>query len=149
MHRVKFGPFAFAVLAGWVILAGAAPEARARGKKLVWKPVIAALLKLNNHPVKTWNVLQPDKNRNLVLVEVSKDWYVLDLKRKRAYKVEGRDYATRGENLVGPEPDERTPTVKTDGWDSHDIGPAQQVTIRFAATGNVLAIELPHPLAIY
>lgn len=148
MRHLPLRCFALAAL-GFVLVLAAGPAARARGKKIVWKPVTAALLKLNNHPVKTWNVLQADKNHKLVLVQVSADWYVLDLKRKRAYKVQGRDYVAHGENLVGPEPDEHTPRMKTDGWDSHDIGPAQQVTVRFAATGDVLAVELPHPLDIY
>jgi len=148
MNRPGFGILASAALVALLLLAAAA-SAGARDKKLIWKPVNQALLKLNNHPVKTWDVLQPDKNKNLVLVQVLRDWYILNLKEKRAYKVERKDFETRGENLAGPEPDKHTPAVKTNGWDSHDIGPAQQITIRFAETGDVLAIELPHPLVVY
>ena len=136
-----------ALLAGLVLLTGVRADARA--KKLLWKPVVQALLKWNNRSVKTWNVLQPDKNRNLVLVQVMKDWYVLSLKHKRLYRVERKDFDDSDGNLVGPEPDRGTPLVKTDGWDSHDIGIAQQITVHIAATGNVLTIELPHPLVIY
>lgn len=148
MHRSRFGIFASAALIATMVLA-TGPAALARGKKVTWKPVTTALLKLNNHPVKTWDVLQADKDHNLVLVQVTRDWYVLDLKRKRAYRVKRSDFEKSGENLVGPEPDKHTPTVKTNGWDSHDIGPAQQITVRFAKSGDVLAIELPHRLAIY
>jgi hypothetical protein len=146
MIRPKSGILASAaLLAVFVLLA----PAGARDKKLIWKPVNQALLKLNNHAVKTWNVFQPDKNRNLVLVQVLNGWYILNLKQKRAYKVERKDFESRGENLAGPAPDKDTPVVKTEGWDSHDIGPAQQITIKFADNGDVLAIELPHPLAVY
>lgn len=136
-----------ALLAG--LLLAAAPRAQAKGKERTWKPVMQALLKRNNHPVKKWDVLQADKDHNLLLVQVDRDWYIFNLKRKRVYRVERRDFQTRGENLVGPEPDRHTPIVKTNGWDSHDVGPAQQITVRLAESGEVLAIELPHPLAVY
>lgn len=148
MNRSKFPiPTSAALLAALVLATGVA--APARGKTRTWKPVNRALLKFNNHPVKTWDVLQADKDHNLILVQVLRNWYVLNLKRKRAYKVDRADFKTSGENLVGPEPDKRTQIVKTHGWDSHDIGPAQQITIQFAESGDTLAIELPHPLAIY
>jgi hypothetical protein len=148
MNRHGFGIPVSAVLVAVLLLAAAAP-AGARDKKLIWKPVNQALLKLNNHPVKTWDILQPDKDKNLVLVQVISAWYVLNLKEKRAYKVERKDFETQGENLVGPAPDKHAQAVKTNGWDSHDIGPAQQITIKFADNGDVLAIELPHPLVVY
>ncbi|MDE3136615.1 MAG: hypothetical protein KGL59_08570 [Acidobacteriota bacterium] len=148
MIRTKSGVLVPSAILAALILMAVAPAA-ARDKKLLWKPVDQVLLKLNNHPVKTWNVLQADKNRNLVLVQLLNDWYILNLKEKRAYKVDRKDFDSRGENLAGPAPDKNTPVAKTDGWDSHDIGPAQQITVKFADTGDVLAIELPHPLAIY
>lgn len=137
-----------AVLAAGIVLC-AAVSGFARGKSLIWKPVEQALLKENNQPVKKWNVYQPDKRRDLVLVEVGKSWFIFNTKEKRVYKAEGGDFHPRGDSLLGPEPDRHTPVVQIDGWDSHDIGPAQQISVRIKATGNVLAIELPHPLAIY
>jgi hypothetical protein len=148
MNRTKSAILTSVALLAALVLMAAAP-ARASNKKLIWKPVNQALLKLNNHPVKTWNIFQADKNRNLVLVQVVSAWYILNLKEKRTYKVEREDFETRGENLAGPAPDKNTPVVKTNGWDSHDIGPAQQITIKFANNGDVLAIELPHPLVVY
>lgn len=138
---------AAALVAGLLLATG--PQAAARGKQRTWKPVMQALLKLNNHPVKTWNVLKAKKDHNLLLVQVSRDWYVFNLKKKRLYRVNGRDYKSDNGNLVGPEPDKRTPEVRTSGWDSHDIGPAQQITVQLAKSGDVIAIELPHPLAPY
>lgn len=127
----------------------AAGNAEARGRTLLWKPVPQALFKENNRPVKTWNIYQPDNDRNLVLVQVNREWFILNLKQKRVYQASRSDFQARGESLAGPAPDRRTAVVKTDDWDSHDIGPAQQISVRIIASRNVLAIELPHPLAIY
>ena len=127
----------------------AAAAALADGKKILWKPVPQALLKLNNHAVKTWDVLQAEKNSNLILVQVDRDWYVLNLKQKRVYKTERGDFLEWGNGLFGPEPGSQTPVVKTKGWDSHNIGPAQQITVHFAESGDVLAVELPHPFNPY
>ncbi len=138
---------AAAIMAGLILAEG--PRAEARGKNQTWKPVMQALLKLNNHAVKKWNVLQADKDHNLLLVQVNRDWYAFNLKKKRLYRVDRRDYKAHDGNMVGPEPDKRTPEVRTAGWDSHDIGPAQQVTVQLAESGNVITIELPHPLANY
>lgn len=148
MTRTRRGILtAAALVAGLVAAAG--PQAEAGAKKAVWKPVMQALLKLNEHPVKHWNVLQASKNHNLLLVQVSGDWYIFNLKRKLLYRADRSDFETKGENYVGPVPDRHTPRVKTDGWDSHNIGPAQQVTVELAETGDKLTIELPHPLAPY
>lgn len=148
MIRAKRHVLATAALMAGLLLA-AGPRAEARGKKRTWKPVMAALLKFNNHAVKTWNVLRADKDHNLLLVQVNRDWYAFNLKKKRLYRVNRRDYKSHGQDLVGPEPDKRTPEIRTNGWDSHDVGPAQQITVQMAESGNVISIELPHPLANY
>lgn len=140
----------FAVMALMLLsLASIAPAAPAKGKDLRWKPVNQALLKLDNHPVKNWDILQPEKDRNLVLVQVEKRCFVFALKQKRVYAVERSEYRAEGADLIGPAPDRNARPVKTAGWDSHDVGPAQQITVRLADTGEVLAIELPHPVTIY
>jgi hypothetical protein len=149
MTRTKRGILtATALVAGLIAAAGPRAEAGAK-KKVVWKPVMEALLKLNEHPVKHWNVLQADKNHNLLLVQVSRDWYVFNLKRKLLYRADPNDFEARGENLVGPVPDRNTPRVKTDAWDSHNVGLAQQITVELAKSGDKLTIELAHPLAPY
>ena len=144
-RRAGFASIPLLVL---VLLAGAA-GAPARGKKLVWKPVSQVLLKENNRPVKNWNVYWPDKNHNLVLVQLEGNWFLFNLKQKRVYRAERSEFQTRGEALIGPIPGSHAQIVKTESWNSHDVGPAQQIVVRFAATGDELAIELPHPLAIY
>ncbi|HVB34349.1 MAG TPA: hypothetical protein VNJ52_08275 [Patescibacteria group bacterium] len=143
----RLGAAGAVLVTGAMLLAGAA--CFARGKPLIWKPVEQALLKENNRPVKTWNVYQPDKEREWVLVQVERNWFIFNTKEKRVYKAERADFHAHGDSLIGPEPGRHTPPLKTDGWDSHDVGPAQQISVRIAATGNVLAIELPHPLAVY
>lgn len=144
--------------AGWatgilVILASAATwgaaGAQARRIPLIWKQVTQVLLKENNRPVKTWNVYRPDKERNFVLVEVDRDWFIFNLKQRRLYRADKNDFQSQGDALTGPEPGRHTPTVKTEDWDSRDVGPAQQISVRISATGDVLTIEFPHPLAIY
>lgn len=135
-------------LAALAILVGAT-VAQARRKTLVWKPVTQALLKENNHPVKKWNVYRPDRNHDLVLLQVDGAWLIFNLKQKRVYWAERNQFQARGNALAGPVPGNDARVAKTENWESHDVGPAQQVSVRFAATGDVLTIELPHPLAIY
>ena len=142
---MRFASIALLVLA---LLAGPA-GARARERTLLWKPVTQVLLKENNHPVKNWNVYRPDKDHGLVLVQLERDWFIFNLKQKRVYRAERSEFQTRGNALVGPVPGGHAQIIKTENWDSHDVGPAQQISVRFAATGDELTIELPHPLAIY
>lgn len=144
-QRALLANISLAILA---ILGGVA-VAQARSKTLVWKPVTQVLLKENNHPVKSWNVYRPDRDHNLILVQLERNWFIFNLKQKRVYGAERDQFHTRGNALVGPVPGSHARVVKTVNWDSHDVGPAQQISVRFAATGDVLAIELPHPLAIY
>lgn len=126
-----------------------AMTARAKVKKTTWKPVTQAVLKLNNHPVKTWNVYQPAKNHNLVLVQVEKRWLTIDTKARRVYSANRGDFTTHGDDLVGPEPDEHSTLVATEGWDMRDVGPAEQISVRLTDGGDVLSIQLPHPINPY
>ncbi len=121
----------------------------AKGKKTTWKPVPQAVLKLNNHPVKTWNVYQPAKNHNLVLVQVGSRWMTIDTKARRVYAASRDDFIAHGDNLVGPEPDEHSTALEIEGWDMRDVGPAEQISFRLNDGGDVLSVQLPHPLNPY
>ncbi|HEV2385838.1 MAG TPA: hypothetical protein VGS20_01155 [Candidatus Acidoferrales bacterium] len=135
-----------AVAATLALLGG---TALAKSKKTTWRTVTQAVLKLNNHPVKTWNVYQPAKNHNLVLVQVDKRWLVIDTKARRVYRADRGDFAAHGDDLVGPEPDEHSAVVATEGWDMRDVGPAEQINVRLTDGGDVLSIQLPHPINPY
>ncbi len=127
----------------------AAAGARPKGKRLTWKPVDAALFSWNQRPVKHWNVWRAKKNRDLILLQVMKDWYLISLKNKRLYRVQASWYKPHGDNLEGPAPDHTMTLLRTETWDSHDIGPAQKITVQIAAGHDELSLELPHPLVVY
>lgn len=121
----------------------------ASGKRIAWKAVNQALLKLNNHPVKTWGVYQPVKNHNLVLVEIDRRLLVIDTKERRVYTAQRSDFEAHGDDLLGPVPDEHTPVLTTDSWDMHDVGPAEQISFRLTDNGDAIDLQLPHPINPY
>ena len=148
MTRARSGAW-MAALAMAIIFPLVAAGAQPKGKRLVWKPVNDGLFTWNQRPVKTWNVWRAKKDRNLLLLQVMKDWYLISLKQKRLYRVQESWYKAHGENLEGPGPDSTTPLIRTETWDSHDIGPAQKITVQIAEGHGELSLELPHPLVVY
>jgi hypothetical protein len=145
---LRGGIGAWAALVAAALLLPAA-AALAKGKRTTWKSVPQAVLKLNNHPVKTWNVYQPAKNHNLVLVQVGNRWLTIDTKARRVYSASRDDFTARGDDLVGPEPDEHSTVLATEGWDMRDVGPAEQISFRLSDGGDALSVQLPHPLNPY
>jgi hypothetical protein len=148
MMRARSGIW-LAALALALVFPLAVSGAQPKGKRLTWNQVGAALFTWNQRPVKHWNVWRAKKDRNLILLQVMKDWYLISLKNKRLYRVQENWYKAHGENLEGPAPDNAMPLLKTETWDSHDVGPAQKITVQIAESHDELSLELPHPLVVY
>jgi hypothetical protein len=111
---------------------------------LVWKPVDGVQLKLADRPLKIWNVYQPEKKKNLVLVLLSRRYLMMDLKARTVYEVDPTILTHSGDDLRSDDPTVTGKLIPTSEWYSRDVGPAQMIRVKLGDYGAVLEIALPH-----
>ena len=105
-----------------------------------------AVLKVDDQPVKIWNVYQAAKNRHMVLVQLWRRYLLLDIKAQQVYDIDPATLEQKGKELRGPALGKTAKPLPTDGWDLRDLGPAEMVRFKLVTEGRVLEVQLPHPL---
>lgn len=138
--------------AGWMcaLLLAAQPAA---AERVVWKPVLGALLKLDAQPAKHWNVYVARKRERLVLVQLGGRFLLLDCGRREASEVDAAALARQGKELHyrrsaedAPKPSEAGSAetlLASEGWVVRNAGRARIVRVRLTREGRVLEVQLP------
>jgi len=147
------------LLVGFAHAAGAA-------EKITWKPVLAAVLKVDNQPVKLWNVYVAHKKDHLVLVQLGWRFLMLDTELRQVVEVAPASLERKGEELrwerreaKAPDKEADTTTkpggtrigkapaadtvLPSDGWNIRDAGRARIIRARLTDEGRVLEVQLP------
>lgn len=141
-NLTKHGEICAALLAlGFLVRS---PDIRAGGK-ILWKSPVEAQLSLDGRAPKTWNVYQPEKRKNLILVLLGRRYLMLDTKEKSVIEVNAALLKASGAGMESPDPLWGRP-IPCSEWNTHDIGPAYLIHVRLGDYGRVLEIKLPHPI---
>lgn len=121
--------------------------ARAAGKDIIWKPIERAILEVaGRKPPKTWSVLQDEKKKTRVLVQLDNRYLVLDAKSKQVYEMSASQLQPHGKNFESADPSSREHALASTDWDMRDLGPAERIEVRLLADNTTLDVQLPHPL---
>jgi hypothetical protein len=152
-HLIRSGwPVLLALLVAQVLVtAEPAPE------RVTWKPVAAAVLKVDERPVKLWNVYRGEKKGQLILVQLGQRYLVLDTRAQEVWEIDAATLKRKGEELLWERPakpaaeaeksaPEKAPGPKalpTEAWSIRDAGRARIVRVKLTAEGRVLEVQLP------
>jgi hypothetical protein len=68
-------------------------------ERIVWKPVEAAVLKLDERPAKIWEVYRAEKREHLLLVQVGSRFLMLDTRAHQIYELEPSALEAKGKEL--------------------------------------------------
>lgn len=112
---------------------------------ITWKPVEAAVLKLDNHAVKTWSVYLAEKRKQLILIQLGQRYLALDTKAHAVYEFDRQTIRRKGPSLESPDLQNSWRQIPSADWTTRDIGPAQLVRVKLMDYGRVLEVQLPHP----
>jgi len=124
-----------------------APPARAAGKDIIWKPIERAILEVTGRkPPKNWSVLQDEKKKTRVLVQLDSQYLVLDAKSKQVYEMPASQLQPHGKNFQSADPSASEHALPSTDWDMRDLGPAERIEVRLLTDNVTLNVELPHPL---
>lgn len=119
----------------------------AAGKDIIWKPIERAILEVSGRkPPKTWSVLQDEKNKSRVLVQLDDRYLVLDAKTKQVFEISASQVQARGKNFQSIDPSTKEKPVPSTDWDMRDLGPAERIEVRLLTDNTELDVQLPHPL---
>lgn len=131
------------------VLASLAAElsARAASKDIIWKPIERAILEVSGRkPPKTWSVLQDEKKKARVLVQLDDRYLVLDAKTKQVFEISASQIQPHGKNFQSIDPSTKEQPVPSTDWDMRDLGPAERIEVRLLTDNTMLNVQLPHPL---
>lgn len=86
--------------AGLQVLAAMTVAVRApAAERIVWKPVEAAVLKVDDRPAKSWEVYRAEKKEHLLLVQLGARFLMLDTKAHEIYELDPQRLQRKGKEL--------------------------------------------------
>ena len=140
-----------------LLVALALPPAILAAEKIVWKPVVLALLKVDGKPAKIWGVYVAQKKEHLVLVQLGRRNLVLDTELREVIEIaptaiqrKGKDLQWERAETANTENTETQRTQRTEekalataDWWIRDAGRARIIRVRLKEEGRVLEVQLP------
>lgn len=129
----------------------------AAAEKVVWKPVVLAVLKVDGRPAKIWSVYVAQKKEHLVLVQLGRRNLVLDTELREVIEIVPAAIQRKGKDLQWERAErantEDTETQRTQraeeeavasaDWWIRDAGRARIIRVRLKEEGRVLEVQLP------
>jgi hypothetical protein len=119
--------------------------ADAKGKPAVWKAITEALLRVNDAPVKEWNVYATGKKRDPLLLQMDNRFLLIAVHDHQLFEINPSGIEHKGEDLAWDLADRPTQPIRTSDWGDNDVGTAFRIEVRIRAEDRLLVLELPHP----
>jgi len=117
----------------------------AKGKPVTWKAINDALFRVNDAPVKDWNVYQADKKRDPLLLQIGDRFLLVEIHNHQIFEIDPTKIGHKSEDLVWDPSDRPAQAIPTSGWNDSDVGTAFRIETKINAEARVLVLELPHP----
>ncbi len=111
--------------------------------KIVWKPIPNAILQVDSRAPKEWNVFQPGKKFDPLLVQLGSRFLVIYVRNTEAYEIKPEQLEHKGDDLLWRESDKPAKPMPTSDWSTKDVGSAFRILLKLSAEGRVVNIELP------
>jgi hypothetical protein len=117
----------------------------ANGKPVSWKAIDDAILRVDDGPVKEWNVYQTGKKTDPLLLQMGKRFLLIDVHDKQLFEVDPSKIERKSDDLVLWDPSDHpaNPLAITD-WSAGDIGASFRIVAKLNAEGHVVDLQLPH-----
>jgi hypothetical protein len=122
-----------------------AMNSRAADKdKIVWKSMPDAILQVDSRAPKEWNVFQPGKKLDPLLVQIGRRYLVVYVQKMEVYEIKPEQLEHKGDDLLWRESDKPEKPAATSDWSNKDVGSATRILLKLSGEGRMLNIELPH-----
>jgi hypothetical protein len=111
--------------------------------RIVWKPVPDALLQIDAHPAKIWNLYRDGKKSDPLLLQLGTRMLVIYVRNQAIYEIKPEQFEHKGEDLLWRESDKPEKPLATSDWNTKDIGSAWRLQVKLANEGRLIDIQIP------
>ena len=129
-----------AVIAGLALIMVVTAHA---AEKIVWKSVPDAILQIDTHPAKQWNLYRAGKKSDPLLLQLGTRMLVIYVRNQAVYELKPEQFEHKGEDLLWRESDKPEKPQATTDWNAKDIGSAWRLQVKLAAEGRLIDIQIP------
>ncbi len=127
----------------FLFLAALTTSVPAVAAALVWKPIQTAVLKMDDRPVKLWELYRTDKKESLLLLQLGARFLLLDVSARQVFEIPEKSLSRREKVIHMRFPDHAGVVLSTAEWTFRDLGRARLIRLRLAEEGRWLEIQLP------
>ena len=111
--------------------------------KIVWKSIPNAILQVDSRAPKLWNVFQPGKKFDPLLLQLGSRYLVIYVRNMEDYEIKPEQLEHKGEDLLWREADKPAKPIATSDWSIKDVGSASRILLKLSEEGRVVNIEIP------
>jgi hypothetical protein len=112
-------------------------------EKIVWKPIPDAILQVDSRAPKLWNVFQPGKKFDPLLLQLGSRYLVIYVRNMQVYEIKPEQLEHKGEDLLWREADKPAKPMATSDWSTKDVGSASRILVKLSDEGRVINIQIP------
>ena len=146
-QRLKRRLFVSAIpLAVVLALLPLAAPARAGDKEVEWKPIEQALLRVDDQPVKNWNVYEESKKGDPLLLAMGNRFLLIEIHDHKIFELSPAKVEHKGSDLLWDPAERPAEPLATTDWVIRDVGLAYRVAFRLDAEKHAFDVQLPHPM---
>ena len=135
MRASKLGGFAALFLA-----LGMAAHA---AEKVTWKPIMDAVLRIDDRAPKLWSLYHAGKKYDPLLLQLGSRVLVIYVRNQAVYDIPPAQLEHKGEDLLWRETDKPEKPLATSDWSTRDIGSAWRVRVKLIEEGRLVDIQIP------
>jgi len=133
----------------WAVVLALVPlaaQARAGDKAVAWKPIDQALLRVDDQPVKNWNVYEESKKGDALLLAMGNRFLLIEIHDRKIFEVTPAKVEHKGSDLLWDPAERPAEPLATTDWVIRDVGLAYRVAFRLEAEKHAFDVQLPHPM---
>lgn len=136
----------FIVPCAGALLSAAPAFAADKDKPVTWKPITQALLRVNDQPVKNWNVFEQNKKGDPLLLQMGDRYLLIQVHERKIFELPSAKIEHKGTELLWDPAALPAEPLATAEWLIKDVGFAYRVSTKLVAENRVLDLQLPHPM---
>jgi hypothetical protein len=117
-----------------------------KDKPVTWKPITQALLRVNDQPVKNWNVYEQNKKGDPLLLAMGDRYLLIQVHERKIFEIAPAKIDHKGAELLWDPATLPAEPLATSEWLIKDVGFAYRLGVRLVAENRVVDLQLPHPM---
>lgn len=117
-----------------------------KDKPVTWKPVKEALLRVDDEPVKNWNVYEENKKGDPLLLQMGNRFLLIEVHERKIFDLPPAKIDLKGSELVWDPASLPAEPLATSDWLIKDVGFAYRIGVQLVAEKRILDLQLPHPM---